>query len=150
VILERRRIEQRLVTAHRPQISVNAHGFADAEQTAFRPLFRRRVVEFRQAYCAHQHSVSFARLLLGFSRKRPACLVDRDAAEQPFAQRQLMLPFFGHHAQYANGLSCNFKADPVTGQHEDVQIQSIVALLRRTVNGPGLLQVAEPVDSAGP
>jgi hypothetical protein len=41
--------------------------------------------------------------------------VNRDAAEEAFAQRQLMIPFFGHRAQDAYSLSCDFKADPITG-----------------------------------
>ncbi len=58
-----------------------------------------------------------------------------DAAEQAFAKGQLVIPFFGHHAQDAYGLSGDFGADPVTGQHEDVEIQSVFRLLKAQAEG---------------
>ncbi len=87
------------------------------------PLLGRRVIEFGQADRAHQDGVGFERQLLGFGGKRRAGLMDGDAAQQPFANGQLMIPFFGHDAQYAHSFSGDFGADPVAGQHQYVQIQ---------------------------
>jgi hypothetical protein len=49
--------------------------------------------------------------------------VDGDAAQQAFADGQLMTPFLGHDAHHAHSLSGDFGADPVAGQHQYVEIQ---------------------------
>ena len=81
------------------------------------------IIELRQPDSAHQHGIGFGRKLLRFRRKRRARLVDRDAAQQAFANGQLMAPFLGHDAQYAHSFSGDLGADAVTGQHQYIQIQ---------------------------
>ena len=88
---------------------------AQSARYSNRGEFRRRVVELRQADRAHQDGVSFTRELLGFSRKRAACLVDRDAAQKPFGQLQRMPEFRRHSLQNIYGRTRDFGADSVAG-----------------------------------
>ena len=60
--------------------------------------------------------------------------MDRDAAQQSFANGELVAPFLRHDAQYAHSFSGDFGADAVTGKHQYVEIQEIRSACRRCQN----------------
>jgi hypothetical protein len=76
------------VGSHRAQVRVHAQHLADTEQTALGAFVGRGVVEFRQSHGAHQSGVGFERQVDGFLRQRTAGLMNRDSAEQAFAQHE--------------------------------------------------------------
>ncbi len=43
--------------------------------------------------------------------------MDRNAAQKPFGQLQLMIPLLCYSTENADGFSGNFSPDSVTGQH---------------------------------
>ena len=90
VVLERRRIDQRRVRSHRPQIGIDAQRLADAQQPFFGTLLRRRVVELRQSDRAHQRRVGFERQVDGFLRKRDPVLWMAMPPSKPSLQHELV------------------------------------------------------------
>ena len=91
MVLQRRGIDQGLVACARAGGSHKPQRLADAEQAALRALFGRRIIEFREADSAHQSGVGFERQLSVSSGKRGAGLMNRDAAEQAFVERELVV-----------------------------------------------------------
>ena len=124
MVLERRGFEQRGVAANGTEVRVDTHGLADAEETTFRALFRRPVIEFREANRAHEDGVGFDTEFRGFFGERRTGLVDGDAAEEGFADLEIVAPFFGDGAQDTDGFPGDFGSDTVTGEDEDVEIQN--------------------------
>ena len=111
------RIQQGSVGADRPQVGIDAQGFADAQQAFFRTLFRGGIIKFRQTDRAHQSGVRFQGQLFRFRWKRRPRLMDRDAAEQAFAMTEFVPEFGSHPFQDAHRLAGHFHSDSIPRQN---------------------------------
>ena len=95
---------------------------ANPEQSLFRPLLRRDVIEFRQTHGAHQCGVGLERQVDGFLGQGTAGLVNRDPAHQALGQHGLVMKLLRDLVQYFDCLACDLGADSVTGEYQYVKL----------------------------
>ncbi len=122
--LDRRRVDERLQDAHRPQVRVNTELLAQLEQAGLGTQLRIRCRPLRAADRAQQNRIRAEACVERGPRQRVVVLVDGDTAEIRFLQLEAMAELVTDRLQRLDAFRDDFGADAVATQYRDMRLHA--------------------------
>jgi hypothetical protein len=120
--LERTGLGQRREQLGGPEVREHFHVRAQSEQALLGAAIGRQVVPLGPAARAEQHGVGGARAVEHGGGDRLAVAIDAGAAERAFFDRERDAAELAGAAEDLEAFDRDFRTDPVTGQHEYVEL----------------------------